>query len=76
LTCPVSIYSFLVMMAISRWLIVASVADHTENTMFRLLFESGWETSHLCKHYWSAHRKCSCGCHVGLASGRVEHCAG
>jgi hypothetical protein len=29
--------SFLAMMAISRRLIVAAVADHAENTMFRLL---------------------------------------
>jgi hypothetical protein len=33
LTCPVAISSFLVMMAIFRWLIVASVADHTENSI-------------------------------------------
>jgi hypothetical protein len=38
----------LVMMAISRWPIVASVADCRGNTMFRLLLWSGWETSHLC----------------------------
>jgi hypothetical protein len=34
---PVAISSFLVKMAISRWPIVASLADHTENTMFHRL---------------------------------------
>jgi hypothetical protein len=69
LTCPIAVSSFLTLMAISRWPIVISVADRTENTMFRLLLWSGWETSHHCQHYRSRHRKCSCYRHVGLASG-------
>jgi hypothetical protein len=34
LTYPVVVSSFLAMLALSRWPTVASVADHTENTMF------------------------------------------
>jgi hypothetical protein len=34
LTCPIVVSSFLVMIAISRWLIVTSVADHTEKPCF------------------------------------------
>jgi hypothetical protein len=37
LTSPVAVSYFLAMMAISRWSIVLSVADRTEDTMFRLL---------------------------------------
>jgi hypothetical protein len=36
-TSPVEVFSFVAMMAISRWLIVASVADRKENAMFWLL---------------------------------------
>jgi hypothetical protein len=35
--CAVAVSSFLAMIVISRWPIVASIADHTENTMFCLL---------------------------------------
>jgi hypothetical protein len=34
LTCPVAVSSFLAMMAISRWPILASVVDHKGNTTF------------------------------------------
>jgi hypothetical protein len=74
LTCPVTVSSFLVMMAISRWPILTSVEDHTENTMFCLLLYSSWEMSHLWQHYQSGNCKCSCNRHVGLASGHMEHC--
>jgi hypothetical protein len=37
LTSPVVVSASLVMMVISRWPIVASFVDHTENTMFHLL---------------------------------------
>jgi hypothetical protein len=53
------------MMAISRWPIVASFADRTEKTMFRLLLWSGWETSHLCQ---TIDQVTADACHVGLAS--------
>jgi hypothetical protein len=74
LTCPVAVSSSLALMAISRWPIVIPFANRTGNTMFRLLLWSGCETSHLHQLYRSGHRKCSSDCHVGLASGRVEHC--
>jgi hypothetical protein len=38
LTCAVIVSSFLTMMAISRWLIVAAVADQTENSVLSLVF--------------------------------------
>jgi hypothetical protein len=47
LTCPAKVSSFLVMIVISRWLTVTSVADRTESTTFHLLLRSGWEMSHL-----------------------------
>jgi hypothetical protein len=37
-------------MGISRWVIIALVVDHTENTKFRVLLRSGWETSNLHQH--------------------------
>jgi hypothetical protein len=39
-------FFFLAMMAISRWPIVSSVVDHTENAFYHLLW-SGWESSDL-----------------------------
>jgi hypothetical protein len=51
---------FFGIITIFRQPIVASVADHIENTMFHLLLCSSWETSHLCQHYWCGHCKWSC----------------
>jgi hypothetical protein len=65
LTWTIIISSFMVMMAISSWLIIASVADHRENAMFCLLLWSFRETRHLCYRYQSDCRNCSCDCHVG-----------
>jgi hypothetical protein len=71
LTCPVAVSSFLARMAVCRW----SIVVRTENSMFRLLLWSSWETSHTCQHYRSGHCKCWCDRHVSLEPGWVEHCA-
>jgi hypothetical protein len=55
LNCHVTVSSFSVMMAISRWPFVTWVTGHTENIMFCLQLWSGWQTSNLCRHYWSGH---------------------
>ena len=39
--CLVAVFSVVAIMAFSRWRIVASVADRTGNTMFRLQILSG-----------------------------------
>ena len=67
-TCPVKVFSFEAIMAMSRWLIDASVVNHSENTMFCLLLWSSWEMSHNHQHYWSGCHKWSCDCHIGFAS--------
>jgi hypothetical protein len=73
LTCPVVVSSVMAVMEIYRRPTVASAVDHTENTMFRLLW-SGWEMFRLCQHCRSGHHKCSWKRHIRLVSGHMEHC--
>jgi hypothetical protein len=66
----------LAMMAISRWLIVTSDADCTEDTMFCLLLWSSWKTSYLCQYHRSGHPQMLIRSPRCFVSGCMEHCAG
>jgi hypothetical protein len=62
--------SFLAMMVISRW----PIADWR---LYRKHQDSSYVMIQLRNvPSLSGHLKCPCDCHIGLASGHVEHCVG